>query len=112
MSHQECNIPVAFVPLNFTNDPETEDLIFGDELTEGMVVLLGGMTRFNPDNYESASQYEKNRILETARWCRVVSIRREGSVTVFIGVYGDGTKHKRSHKNSFAWYVKKDSIPD
>jgi len=55
MSHQECNIPVAFVPLNFTNDPETEDLIFGDELTEGMVVLLGGMTRFNPDNYVSSN---------------------------------------------------------
>ena len=113
MDKQSCTVAVAFVPLNYLNDPETEDLIFGDQLVEDMVVLIEGrLSRANPDNYQTTSPHDQHRIQETARWCRVISIRREDGVITFIGEYGDGTKLKRSYHYSFAWYVKKASMPD
>ncbi len=113
MDQQSCTVPVAFVPLNYLNDPETEDLIFGDQLVEGMVVLIEGtLSRANPDHYQTTNPYDQHRIQETARWCRVITLRRERDIITFIGEYGDGTKLKRSYNYCFTWYVKKASMPD
>lgn len=113
MDQQSCAIPVAFVPLNYLNDPDTEDLIFGDQLVEGMIVLVeGAFVRADPDRYQTDYPSVQHRIQETARWCRVVNIRRDQDIVTFIAEYGDGTKSKRSYNASIAWYVKKASMPD
>lgn len=113
MDKQLCAIPAAFVPLNYLNDPETEDLIFGDKLVEDMVVLVEDhLCRADPDRYEATSPYTQQRIQKTSRWCRVADIRRSTEMVTFIGEYADGTKFKRSYNSSFAWYVKKASMPN
>ncbi len=112
MDAQVTKIPETFVPLNYTNDPETEDLIFGDELREGMVALCEDpLVRPNPDRYESAGPHEQIRILEGARWARIASIRRRGDILSVICEYHDGSKSARTMNVSFAWFVKKSSIP-
>ena len=112
VNQQSCTVPGAFVPLDYQNDPETEDIISGDQLVEGMVVLIEQVARDNPDRYQTINPYDQHRVQETARWCRIVSIRRERDITAFIGEYGDGTKLERFYNVSYAWYVKKASMPD
>ncbi len=112
MDEQQCAIPSAFVPLYYMNDPETEDLIFGDMLKEGMVVLLEDtVLRPDPDYYQTSSAQAQVRIQETARWGRIVDLRRTNDIVTFICEYSDGSKRRRSYNISFTWYVKKASMP-
>jgi hypothetical protein len=116
MSDTNVTIPSAFVPLAYLNDPETEELVYGDALRDGMVVLLEEtILRANPDNLETRNGYEYLRILETARWCMVTNVRfspaeRSGRIVKFIGVYADGTKSSRSYHTDYTWYVKRASM--
>lgn len=115
-----------FVPRDFVMDPEDDDLLFdGTHLKPGMVVLLEDSS-LRGDPAEAINRYNKVRILESARWCTVllVNVRpryehdQYGSVigpmsplVEFLAEYPDGTKAKRSYDASYAWYVKKFSIP-
>lgn len=109
-------VPASFLPYVYISDPETEDLIFGDALADGMIVAIEDThLRANPDRLAVADPDERLRILETARWCRVEKLRTRdyGNVTVvtFIAEYSDGSKISRLYNLSLAWYVKKASIP-
>lgn len=105
-------IPDGFAPRVYLLDPDTEDLIFGDQLTEGMVVLLeDSLLRHDADDIQSQAPITRAKTLETARWCRVDAVRRNGHIVAFIGEYADGSKLRRSYANHYAWFVKKNSIP-
>lgn len=112
MDKKLSSIPSAFVPLQYMNDPETEDLIFGDRLKSGMVVLLEDtLLRADPDRYGTSDTHDQIRIQETARWCRIVDIRYSGNMVTMICEYNDGSKRLRSYNISFAWFVKLASMP-
>jgi len=106
-------IPKGFASKNFIMDPATDDMIYGSELEEGMIVLMGdSLIREDPAQFfqtpeEERSEYTENRLRQSARWCRVTKLRYHGHIVQFIGVYEDGTKVSRSYANSYAWYVKK-----
>lgn len=112
--HCICSIPSEAVDIDFVNDPCAEDLIYGSELKEGMVVLIEStVTRESAARLESKSPNERRRALESARWCRIEKLRRNhhnGGMVHFIGVYHDGTKMERSYNESYAWYVKKSTM--
>ena len=99
-------VPVAEVGKQYMSDPETDDLIRGEELQDGMVVLVAdGLFRGS-----TMGRYEDN------RWCRVSKLkfspqREYGRITSFVGVYADGSLFPRSYSESYFWYVKKDSVP-
>jgi hypothetical protein len=115
MSDQDrptVSIPEAFVPYAYTNDPDTEDLIFGDMVQIGMVVIKAdAVFRGNPDGIEMKSLSERTEILKDARWCRVEDIRRRGDHLTIIGLYADGSKATHMISDDFGWYVKKASMP-
>jgi hypothetical protein len=106
-------------------NPEDDDLLFdGTELKPGMVVLLESSTmKGSPEDLEST--YSRKRYLENNRWCEVVRVEITsrydmdennrpvpGSPLVsLLARYPDSTLAKRTFDASFAWYVKKFSIP-
>ena len=105
-------IPDGFAPRVYPLDPDTEDLIFGDQLVEGMVVLFeDSLLRGDANHIDTESPITRARTLETTRWCRVSSVRRSGHIVVFIGEYADGSKLRRSYAQDYAWFVKKNSMP-
>ena len=99
----------------YVMDPQFEDLVFGDDLREGMIVLLED-SMFRTDLAHIVSGYDQDRADECNRWCEVTQLRvisrtdehgRPSSPLIrFIGRYGDGTKRVRQFDASFAWVVK------
>lgn len=87
-------------------EPTTEDVIYGDELENGMRVLV-----------ESACRYDDrvlvvNEIAVTNRWCVVTKLRKkEGEKITFVGLYDNDERHVRTSAASDGWVVKLDSIP-
>lgn len=106
-----------FVDRFYEMDPQFEDVIFGSDLRNGMVVLVADLTmRGNPERM-SCDRYEMARCKEANRWCTVtnlhISPRSESEpLARFIGEYGDGTKRARSYSTHWAWIVKRESIAD
>ena len=106
--------PEGLVPLDYVMNPETEDLVYGDELRDGDIVLIeSGIVRYSiPKNWAEVNEYERVKILENARWCMITKLRRtpgygdSNSTLNFIGVYGDGTKMSRSFSVTYAWFRK------
>ena len=106
-----ATIPAGYKPITYLMDAETEDLIYGEELRDGMVVVIADtILSPDPDSGRELHPYEQRRLLECARWCRVERMRREGHVVSFIGVYADGSKFPRSYAASYTWYVKRASM--
>lgn len=103
-----------YVDKFYEMDPETEDLIRGDELRNDMVVVIeDGMLRADTEHLRS--RYDSERARANNRWCTVSSIRRrytgdDNAIVSFIGVYEDGVKKERSFSESYCWIVKKDSM--
>mgnify|MGYP001569179396 CR=1 FL=1 len=98
------------VPRTYRLDPETEELFYGEDLEEGMMVLLEDW-QDRTDEELTGSLTNVGNLLVRNRWCRVTDLRRQGNISYFIGVYKDGHKTIRSSSNTKGWYVKKDSIP-
>lgn len=104
-------VPDGHVPRDYIMDPGTEDLIRGERLGDGMVVLIGDhMMREDPDQ-ENLSPHQGVRLRENNRWCLVTDLRftnrHDNSLVDFIGVYADGTKTGRRYSDSYLWLVKK-----
>jgi len=115
----------VFVDKDFVMNPEDDDLLFdGTMLKPGMVVLLeSSLMKGSPSDLDSP--WSKNHYLENNRWCEVlrVEVRRRfdrdendrvvssSPLVSFMARYPDGTLAKRTYDASFAWYVKKFSIP-
>ena len=106
----DVHVPECFVPVAYLTDPDTEYLVWGDELQDGMVVVVEGelLSRENPDNIDR-DPYTRGRVLESARWCRVTKLRRSGDLVRFIGVYSDGSQAARCYNTQYAWIVKRAS---
>jgi hypothetical protein len=91
---------------DYRYDPETEDLIYGEELKDGMVVLCDVVWRSNEND-----PWEDRALLVKNRRCTVTKKRHQGSSLYFIGLYDDGTKAVRQSGPTNGWIVKKDSLP-
>ena len=99
------------IPRFYEINPDTENVITGEELQNGMRVLTESYNQraaIHPEMDED--QLERAR--RNNRWCEVTGLRIHGRNVVFIGVYDDGTKRRRTMDVTEAWIVKLDSIPD
>lgn len=100
-------IPEELVEIDFQMDPRTKDLVFGDKLTAGQIVLIEDhVFRENPSNMDR-NVYTRARSLETARWCRIIELKYNHDIIQFIGQYADGTKQSRTYNQSICWFVKR-----
>lgn len=88
-------------------DPETDDLIYGDALENGMVVLSED-GRYSEKAV--AGGYTTN-LPVVNRWCEVTQVRGEEDGVYFIALYADGHKTVRGTSETSGWLVKKASIP-
>lgn len=93
------------VPMHYQFDPATEELLYSDQLRNGMVVLT------ESDRGDEVNAKFVTDLHIRNRWCKVSEIRHERSDVIFIGLYGDGLKATRCYFSARGWYVKKDSIP-
>jgi hypothetical protein len=106
----------VFTPRHVLMDPEFEDLMYGTDLKDGMIVLIeDALIKGDPENM--TNDYDKARCLEANRWCtvsRFQSIPRglDSPLIKFIGVYADGTKIPRTYDSSYCWIVKKNEALD
>jgi hypothetical protein len=110
-----------YVDRFYEMDAAYEDLIFGDELCEGMIVLLeDSLFRGDParafSETDDHSRWERDKCKEINRWCTVtrllVTPRHDAEPLIrFVGEYPDGTKRVRQYSASYAWFVKRESIP-
>lgn len=94
------------VPRGYRIDTETEELLYADELEDGMRVLVE-----TGRGDETQSEYVASTIIAKNRWCRVTKFRAAESVA-FVALYDDGHKMVRTAHNIEGWIVKKDSIPE
>lgn len=100
-------IPAVEVGRQYLSDPDVDELIRGDEVQDGMVVLVA-------DSIMRGSSLS-TRSLETDRWCRVSKIRmtrrhNAEPLLSFVGTYADGSQFPRTYSSSYFWYVKKASV--
>jgi hypothetical protein len=98
-----------YVDQYFKMDPETDDLIRGYDLKDGMKVLIEDYNwRMNTNETLSGGMKALADIRN--RWTTVTNLDVEGSNVNFIGVYDDGTKATITRNENMGWYVKKDSL--
>ena len=96
----------TFVDRFYEMNPESEDLLAGDELENGLIVLIeDSMVREDASRAEFDA-YAMKRLRENNQWCRVTSLRRHGDLVSFVGVYEDGVKRPRTFNQSYYWIVK------
>lgn len=92
-------------------DPETEDLIYGADLQDGMVVLIEPMFRHSADSTTS-NAIDRLKLNVENRWCEVTKrMFMEDAGVAFIGVYADGHKAARFSYKSQGWVLKLDATP-
>lgn len=111
-------IPEGHVTKNFKMDPATDTVIWGDEVVEGMVILIEDhMSREDETRIENAEEHElkyiRPRYDQNNRWCRVVSVRvinQNQELLGFLGEYSDGQIAARTFNKSYAWIVKIESL--
>lgn len=89
------------VPRDYRFNPKTEELIYGDELADGMMVLTDSLWQGAVDDIAAKT------VIETNRWCMVTKIRMEDSAIFFVGVYNDGHMAIRQSSVTDGWYVKR-----
>lgn len=92
-------------------DMITEDLIYGKDLKDGMVVLIEPVGR--TERYRSRSQDVgwARRTSKTNRWCEVTRLFTMGDDIIFIGLYVDGRKAIRITTPEAGWIVKETVEP-
>jgi hypothetical protein len=108
------NIPGQFITVDYLLDPATENILFtGDELKEGMVVLIEGTIHrsYNGEPLPNLTPHQRRDILTCARWCKIETLAVRGGYARFIGIYADGSKCVRVYPSYESWIVKLDSIP-
>lgn len=93
------------VSVDYGMDPETEEILYSDDLVPGMVVLLTFQHR-----RILGAEYQD--LLIKSRWCVVTKPRVIDSDVSFVAVYADGLKVVRNNGIAIGWLVKKASIPE
>lgn len=107
------NDPSLYVDKWYTANAEFEDIVFGDELREGMFVLLeDDLMRQNLDAMHSS--YDTARADTMNRWCEVTQLRTiprpemTSPLIRFVARYADGTMKVRNYDAGYAWIVKRE----
>lgn len=84
-------------------NPAEDMIVFGAQLADGMWVLPeSALGRPGPEA-------GKDRQLRGQRFRKVTRLRREGSLTCFIGEWIDGYQEVHRYNVSHAWLVKKEA---
>lgn len=105
-------IPWGTVPIDFAPAVEEHLVITGDQLVNGMVVLIEDRNFRQDPSITNPSVYDRAKANETSRWCVVTNLRPYGGggrIIAFDGVYADGTIRSRQYSTLIAWAVLKDS---
>lgn len=111
----EVPLKADFVDQYYEMDPKTEDVLHnGSLIHNGMTVLVEDPNyRVQISGTLSVDDLARARLRN--RWCTVeeskVIRRSDTPLLEFIGVYEGGVKRKWSIPTSWAWIVRKDSIP-
>jgi len=122
-----------FVPQYYRMNPETEVLLYGWELMDGMEVLIEPaiyradlsdvrvtFVGKRPDGAEARNfeltEHVKSEALRMNRWAKVtkfaVDSEYDKQIAHFVAEYEDGTQKVQSWDLYIGWLVKKDSIPE
>lgn len=115
MDQAESNF---MVPKYYKMNPETDDLVFGERLLDGMVILAESfIDRVDLADQAAIEHGDSPRstmqMLKHNRWCRVTDLEYLGGGNLkFIGVYEDFTKFSHVISTEKAWIVRKDSMRD
>lgn len=98
---------------DYVHNPNLEDVIYGTDLVEGMVVLVDMNHRGQTSTtlYLGGSTSTKEMLDVANRWCEVSRIRRKDGEVIFIGLYADKMKAVRAYDENIGWLVKLTSIP-
>lgn len=100
-----------FVEKYYRMDPETEELIFGDQLEINMVVLRNAHEdRVELKHQNAWRDWERYKAFVENRWGLITDIRTEGTEIRFIAMYADGFKAGRSTVAGEVWIVRKETI--
>lgn len=91
--------------VRYVMNPAEDTLIYGDELADGMSVLLDDWTLRSPHGYGEDEQ------LRQQRFRTVTRLRHDGTCVNFIGEWVDGFQHSHRYAMSYAWIVKRNSMP-
>lgn len=106
------HVPYDMVEQYYSMNPTTEDLLRGEDLKEGMVVLMESPF-FRQDLGQMQHTNEVRAAQKRNRWCIITRLKidEERGQIWFIGLYADGSKMSRNDNINSGWLVKLDSIP-
>lgn len=107
-------IPNTIVTAAYSLDPDTDTVMFGSQLQNGMIVILEyPFFRGDPAYYRRKGMPLPVALYKNAYWCRVTELQvdAENERIEFMGEYADGTVKRRRYTVSMAWFVKKPSVP-
>ncbi len=90
---------------SYRMDPAEDVILLGDELREGMWVLIEDTA------VRAGSEAPEDVQLRAQRFCQVTRLRRHGGIVTFIGEWVDGYQQTRSVHVGHAWIVKRNSLP-
>lgn len=99
-----------YVDQHYVAQSEFEDILFGEDLRDGMIVLIED-SLMRADLGHLSSHYDRARAEECNRWCEVSRLRfvanPQSPMVRFVGQYPDGTMRVRTYGASHAWIVKR-----
>lgn len=111
MSETNASPNHDFVDKFYTMNPETETLLFGKDLKEGMLVLVENNKLRVYTDREIKGDENLNFALKYNRWCTIDTILFVSNTIYFIGIYQDESKMSHVSDSTTCWYVKSNSIP-
>lgn len=104
-------IPPDVVGENDPIDPDTQVLLYADELAEGMWVLNPPEKRMSLHEELMRLPAGKAKAMVCNRWCRVTKLRKSDLEVCFVGIYDDEDQRLRRSSPNEGWHVLKTSIP-
>jgi hypothetical protein len=89
-------------------NPQTDRIVFSDELTEGMWVLAEWPPIRSPHGSDEDSR------IRAQRFRQVTRLRRSpaSKTLTFVGEWVDGYQEVHQYAESYGWLVRKDPEPD
>lgn len=94
-------------------NPETECLVLGNLLQNGMEILdADPSNRVNMSISHAHETWEYDRARERNRWCKISHLKFDNEFKLyrFVATYEDGTQRLRNSEPNKAWFVKLDSV--
>lgn len=115
----KIKVPSDYVPYTFAPILGVHELVTGDHLMEGMIVVVEDkMIRRNPNvlspEYPDRargfvpSEYDRASVEEQSRWALVTDLDKRGEIIKFTAIYSDGTMRSRSYNKSIKWAALKE----